>query len=156
MLNRKEKDTQLFSRIWKTWLAIFALGLLLAVFQSPAKAAQTDDERDTKAVIEGQLSAFKNNDVQRAFDYAAPSIQRAFGNANNFVAMVRQNYAVVFKPASVQFIRYEGNGEFAAHALQMIDQQKVLWNVYYELQRRPQGEWRIFSCEIEKAETDLI
>lgn len=156
MLNENRKSTTLFAKIWKAWLTLFVFGLLIAIWQSPAKAAPSDDKQASQAVIEAQLDAFRKDDAKQAFEYAAPSIQRAFGSPDNFVNMVKRNYDVVYRPASVRFIRFDGNGAYAAHAVQMIDQNKVLWNVYYELQRRPQGDWRISGCEIEKAETDLI
>ncbi|MCQ8897723.1 DUF4864 domain-containing protein [Limnobacter humi] len=69
---------------------------------------------------------------------------------------VKRDYNVVYRPASVKFVGFERNGRQVVHSVQMIDQSQVLWNVYYLLEKLPQGGWRIFSCDIEKAATDLI
>ena len=107
-------------------------------------------------MIEAQLEAFKQGDARKAFSYASPTIQSLFGNADAFMQMVRDGYDVVLKPASVRFVKFQGDGANALHAVQMIDRQKTLWNVYYVLQKHTDGSWRIASCETEKAETKLI
>lgn len=147
-----------FKAIWKWWLLVFALGLA-AAFANKALAATAEapkDRTESQAVIEAQLKAFQENDAQRAFAYASPSVQRVFGDAGTFLSMVRRDYDVVYRPASVRFVGFERNGRQVAHSVQMIDQSRVLWNVYYLLEKLPEGGWRIFSCDIEKAATDLI
>lgn len=79
-----------------------------------------------------------------------------FGDAETFMQMVRDGYDVVLQPSLVRFVKFQTDGTSALHAVQMIDRQKTLWNVYYVLQKREDGTWRISSCETEKAETDLI
>ena len=56
-----------------------------------------------REVIEAQLDAFKRDDAARAFSYAAPGIRASFGTPENFMAMVRDGYAVVYRPRSVSF-----------------------------------------------------
>jgi hypothetical protein len=151
-----DRESSIRQRIWKLWLVFFAAGLAAAFATSMSHAGQAEDQQNSRAVIEAQLEAFKQGDATKAFSYATPTIQRFFGNAENFMEMVRSGYDVVLKPASVRFVKFQSDGSSALHAVQMIDRQKVLWNVYYELQKRPDGSWRIASCEIEKAETNLI
>lgn len=151
-----DKETSLRQKIWKLWLVIFAAGLAAAFTTSISHASEAQDQYDTRLVIEAQLEAFKQGDGVKAFSYAAPTIQTVFGDADTFMQMVRKGYDVVLRPASVRFVKFQSDGLNAAHALQMIDQQKVLWNVYYVLQKTPDGEWKISSCETEKAETKLI
>lgn len=38
--------------------------------------------------------------AEKAFSYAAPNIRQSFASASHFLAMVRGNYAVVYRPAS--------------------------------------------------------
>jgi len=153
---RLDKENSFRQRIWKLWLVIFA-GVLTAAFTtSMVQADEASDRKETRAVIEAQLEAFKQGDGPKAFSYATPNIQTMFGDAETFMKMVREGYDVVVKPVTVSFVKFETDGMNALHAVQMIDRQKTLWNVYYVLQKRPDGTWRISSCETEKAETNLI
>lgn len=151
-----DKESSFRQKIWKLWLVFFAAGLAAAFGASMANATEATDQKESRAVIEAQLEAFKQGDGPKAFSYAAPSVQTMFGDAETFMQMVRKGYDVVVQPASVRFVKFETDGMNALHAVQMIDRQKTLWNVYYVLQKRPDGTWRISSCETEKAETNLI
>ncbi|HEX4842059.1 MAG TPA: DUF4864 domain-containing protein [Limnobacter sp.] len=150
-----EKERAFQQKIWKLWLIIFTLGLA-AAFTKSALADTTQDQRDTRAVIEAQLAAFQANDSEKAFSFATPNIQTLFGDAATFMQMVKEGYDVVYRPAAVQFVRFETDGANALHVLQMADRNKTLWNVYYVLEKRPDGRWKISSCETEKAATNLI
>lgn len=154
--HRLDKENSFRQKIWKLWLLIFAAGLAAAFTTSMAQADQAIDKQESRAVIEAQLEAFKQGDSAKAFSYATPNIQTMFGDAETFMQMVRKGYDVVVEPVTVRFVKFETDGANALHAVQMIDRQKTLWNVYYVLQKRPDGSWKISSCETEKAETDLI
>lgn len=151
-----DRETSIRQRIWKLWLVIFASVLTAAFTTSMAHADEATDRKESRAVIEAQLEAFKQGDSAKAFSFATPNIQTMFGDPETFMQMVRKGYDVVVKPVNVRFVKFETDGMNALHAVQMIDRQKTLWNVYYVLQKRPDGSWRISSCETEKAETDLI
>lgn len=151
-----DKESSFRQKIWKLWLVFFAAALATLFTTSLTHAGETEDKQQTRAVIEAQLEAFKQGDSAKAFSYATPNIQTMFGDADTFMQMVRDGYDVVYRPASVRFVKFETDGMNALHAVQMIDRQKTLWNVYYVLQKRPDGTWRISSCEAEKAETNLI
>lgn len=153
---RIDRESSIRQRIWKLWLVFFAAGLAAAFTTSMAHAGEAEDRQNSRAVIEAQLEAFKQGNASKAFSYASPTIQSFFGNADKFMQMVRDGYDVVLQPASVRFVKFQSDGSSALHAVQMIDRQKTLWNVYYVLQRHADGSWRIASCETEKAETDLI
>lgn len=153
---RLDKENSFRQKIWKLWLVVFAAGLAAAFTTSMAQADETTDRKESQAVIEAQLEAFKQGDSAKAFSYATPNIQTMFGDAETFMQMVREGYDVVVKPVTVRFVKFETDGMNALHAVQMVDRQKTLWNVYYVLEKRSDGTWRISSCETEKAETDLI
>lgn len=151
-----DKESSIRQKIWKLWLIIFAVGLAAAFTTSLGQAGEPEDQKESRAVIEAQLEAFKQGDSAKAFSYATPNIQTMFGDAETFMQMVRDGYDVVLQPSLVRFVKFQTDGTSALHAVQMIDRQKTLWNVYYVLQKREDGTWRISSCETEKAETDLI
>lgn len=105
------------------------------------------DARAIRAVVEAQLAAFAADDAERAFSYAAPAIRTMFGNAEKFVAMVRQGYPVVYRPASVAFLVAEtGEAGKLLQRVRMTDAQGGSWNVLYELERQADRAWRITAC----------
>ena len=82
---------------------LFPLLLLLAPAPGSGQSVPAADARAVRAVIEAQLEAFRRDDAPRAFSYAAPGIRDSFGTPEKFMAMVREQYAVVYRPRSVSF-----------------------------------------------------
>ncbi|MFA3917080.1 DUF4864 domain-containing protein [Ruegeria hyattellae] len=74
-----------------------ALGLSLSL----STQAQSNE---IEANIRGQIDAFKADDFTTAFTFASPSIQRLFGTPENFGAMVRNGYPMVWRPAEIRFL----------------------------------------------------
>lgn len=130
-----------------------AAALLLLVFSAAAWAATFTpaDEKDVREVVQAQLAAFAADDAEKAFSYAAPNIRQSFASAGHFMAMVRGNYAVVYRPASVAFLKLESlsadnkNTE-VVQRVQMTDANDVPWLAVYSLQRQKDKHWRITGC----------
>jgi hypothetical protein len=80
---------------------IFAVCLSLM-----SAAALADEVRNPaiEATIQGQITAFLAEDVTTAFTFAAPNIKTFFGTAENFGAMVRQGYPMVWHPSAVRML----------------------------------------------------
>jgi hypothetical protein len=116
----------------------------------PAAAAPftPDDDGAVRAVVQGQLDAFANDDGQRAFSFAAPSVRQAFGSAPAFMAMVKRSYPVVYRPASVAFLKPDGKDDEAIQRVQMTDAAGESWLAIYSLQRQKNRAWRITGCSV--------
>ena len=116
---------------------------------APALAADDVSSADARAVrvlIEAQLAAFASDDASKAFSLAAPAIQTMFVNADRFLAMVRQSYPVVYRPASVSFLQPERIDGRLIQRVQMADADGTPWMVVYELERQSDRSWRIAGC----------
>ncbi|RYI13401.1 MAG: DUF4864 domain-containing protein, partial [Acetobacteraceae bacterium] len=72
--------------------------LLAACLALPAAA----QEAPIQETIQNQIDAFQADDFARAFTYASPTIKGMFGTPDNFGAMVKQGYPMVYRPAEVQ------------------------------------------------------
>lgn len=122
----------------------FALG------DKPAHAAAVPeaDVRSVRVVVQAQLDAFAVDDAARAFSYAAPSLQGAFGNPERFLAMVRASYPVVYRPVSVAFLVPETLGDDVLQGVHFTDSSGTLWLAIYRLQRQPDKHWRIAGCAL--------
>ena len=124
--------------------AALATGAALAGL--PARGTEA---KRVRAVIEAQLAAFRADDAARAYAYATPALREQFGSAERFMAMVRETYAVVYRPASVAFLAPERAGEEVLQGVQMTDADGRAWLAVYRLQRQPDRAWRIGGCSLQ-------
>ena len=131
-------------------LAVGAAVLALLLGGVPAHAAPftSADEKSVRSVIEGQLAAFAKDDAAKAFSFAAPNVREAVGNAAGFMAMVRKDYPVVYRPGSVAFLKAEGKDDQAIQRVQMTDAGGASWLAVYSLERQRNKAWRITGCAV--------
>jgi Domain of unknown function (DUF4864) len=130
--------------------ALIATALVLALVPALA-GAQTVSDADARAVrqvIEAQLAAFRRDDAPRAFSYAAPGIRDTFGTPEKFMAMVREQYAVVYRPRSVSFEEPLIVGEDLVQPVRMTDGYGHTWMAIYPMAKQPDGAWRINGCHL--------
>lgn len=131
--------------------ALLALGVLaLTTVSSLAQAAPLSpaDEKTVRLVVQAQLAAFAKDDADKAFSYAAPNVQQAVGTASSFLAMVQRSYPVVYRPASLAFLKPEGQDDQAVQRVQMLDASGESWLAVYSLQRQKNKSWRITGCAV--------
>ena len=122
----------------------------LASAQDPAVSGT--DAVAIQGVIRAQLDAFAADDAPRAFSYATPGIQGMFGTPDNFIAMVRKGYPVVYRPSSVVFLKPEADGGQVLQAVQMTDADGQLWIALYTMQRQPGGGWLTNGCRLGRSQ----
>src|SRR6185295_14431589 len=127
---------------------VLALVLALAPALAGAQAASDADARAVRAVIEAQLAAFRRDDAARAFSYAAPGIRDSFGTPERFMAMVREQYAVVYRPRSVSFEEPLLVGDDLVQPVRMTDGYGHAWMAIYPMAKQPDGSWRINGCHL--------
>lgn len=76
---------------------------IFAIFLA-ALAGMAQAQSDTiEATIQRQIEAFRADDFATAFGYASPSIRGIFETPENFGAMVRGSYPMVWRPETVEF-----------------------------------------------------
>ena len=132
-------------------MAAFLRALLLAL--APLTASAQDavppaDAQAVRAVIEAQLDAFRHDDAARAFSLATPGIRETFRSAENFLAMVRASYAVVYRPKSVLFEAPQLVDDQVLQPVRLTDAEGRGWIAIYPMQRQPDGSWRTNGCQI--------
>jgi len=128
--------------------ALIATALVLALALAGAQTVSDADARAVRQVIEAQLDAFKRGDAARAFSYAAPGIRDTFGTPEKFMAMVREQYAVVYRPRSVSFEEPLIVGEDLVQPVRMTDGYGHTWMAIYPMAKQPDGSWRINGCHL--------
>ncbi|GAA6191612.1 DUF4864 domain-containing protein [Phaeobacter sp. NW0010-22] len=78
---------------------IFAVLLSVGLY-APAHAQGTEIEANIRA----QIEAFQADDFDSAFSFASPTIQQVFRSPENFGAMVKNGYPMVWRPAELRFL----------------------------------------------------
>ena len=128
--------------------------LAFAAFAFAAQAAElaAADAKRVRAVIQSQLDAFAADDAPRACSFATPQLREAFGGADNFMRMVRTSYPVVYRHATVAFLKPGLSEGVVTQAVHFTDGKGVLWLAVYRLERQRDRSWRISACQAIEAE----
>jgi uncharacterized protein DUF4864 len=111
---------------------------------------------NSRAIIERQFDAFERDDAEAAYALAAPTIKQMFGDAGQFMTMVRDHYAPVYRHRSVEFGAFAESGDEASLEATLVDNDNVVWTALYSFRRVPNGDWLISGCVVAKAEGSAI
>lgn len=129
---------------------LVAAGLLIvSAAASFAGPASDEDAAASRDVIERQLDAFSRDAWGEAFGFAGPGVQSIFQTPERFAAMVKGGYAMVWRPASVEFLSAEAVGDGVMQRLRIVDRAGDAHLARYFL-RETEAGWRIEGVEIEK------
>jgi hypothetical protein len=133
----------------RAFLVLLVLAPLAAIAQSPS--VSPEDAAAARKVIEAQLDAFRKDDAARAFSYATSDIQLTFGTPENFMHMVRTQYAVVYRPRSVTFLApIYSTKDYLVQPVRMVDDEGRAWVALYPMQRGEDGVWRTNGCQLRR------
>jgi len=106
----------------------------------------TEDVANIRNIILRQLNAFRDDDAEKAFSYAAPEIRRIFKTPEMFLHMVRKSYQSVYRPQSFAFKtikRIDGN---IVQPLAVVGPSGVSETALYIMEQHPDGSWKIGAC----------
>lgn len=105
--------------------------------------------KEITATIDAQIEAFRADDFARAFGYASPGIRSVFQTPENFGAMVRSGFPMVWRPAEV---RYLGQRDVAGKIWQRVQVTDTDGRVHildYQMIRL-ENDWKINAVQILK------
>lgn len=128
-------------------LCVLILGLagpVQAADQLPTQA----DQATIRTIIENQIDAFRRDDGETAFGYATPYLQSMFGDADNFMRMVRTGYPQVYRPRSFEFREMRLVGTRLIQPVLVIGPKGVPVLALYEMAQQADGSWRIAGCTL--------
>jgi len=144
----------------RSLLAAFLLASVSAllpaiVAAAPAAADSTEVETLTAAdrlkireVITLQIRAMERNEAAKAFSYSTPETRQYFGSSRAFMEMVRDGYTVLFKNTSREFLEAAVIDGQVIQPLRIVARDGEALVALYTLERQPDQEWRIGSCEL--------
>lgn len=125
-------------------MKVFLVGILLALGLSLPATAQQEPIRNT---IQSQIDAFLADDFARAFSFASPTIKSLFGTPENFGAMVRQGYPMVYRPADVQMLDLREVAGNLWQRVRITGQAGAGWLLDYMMVETAEG-WQINAVQI--------
>lgn len=124
----------------------FFLAFCAALFWASAAGAQgisPGDAASVRQTIERQIEAFRADDGERAFGFADSSIRALFGDAANFMAMVRTGYGMIYRPRRFAFADAAERPDGIAQAVEFDGLDGSSAVAVYEMRRQPDGTFRI-------------
>jgi hypothetical protein len=129
------------------WRVLVGAALLVCACGTAAEELNADDVGAMQRVIDAQLAAFSRDDEQGAFSFASPGIRERFGTAATFAAMVREQYAVVYRPASRAFLRPVVEDGTVIFPVQLSGGDGRVWVALYVM-LRVGADWKIAGCQL--------
>lgn len=126
-----------------------AMAVMLAGVAAQAQELLAPDPA-IETTIRNQFDAFLADDVDTAWQYASPNIQRLFQTPENFGRMVRQGYPMVWRPAQVEFMDLQSLGGIVVQRVQVIDQAGRTHVLAYQMVETEAG-WQINGVQILRA-----
>jgi hypothetical protein len=132
-------------------LAFLFLSTLPMAVRAEDPAVGPTDAAAIRSVISDQLGAFLRDDQTAAFADASPTIQEIFHDPETFMQMVRSAYQPVYRSSSVEFRELGMVEGRLVQRVYMVGPNGVAVLADYEMQRQPDGTWRINGCSIERA-----
>jgi hypothetical protein len=134
-------------RLAPGWRTLLGSLLLACALPAAADGLSAEDVGAMRRVIDAQLDAFSRDDEQGAFALASPGIRERFGTAATFAAMVRRQYAVVYRPASRTFLRPVVEDGTVIFPVQMSAGDGRVWVALYVMWRVGE-DWTVAGCQL--------
>lgn len=127
-------------------MRIFVLLVLLLGMSTGSQA----NDIEPRGVISAQIEAFQSNDLDTAFSFASPTIQKMFGSAKRFGEMVRNTYPMVWRPSDVRFGGFFVEGEKQVQTVFFTDEVGSVFEARYEMLAIDTG-WQIDGVYVRQA-----
>tara|TARA_B100000809_G_scaffold5966_1_gene6098 strand:+ start:176 stop:631 length:456 start_codon:yes stop_codon:yes gene_type:complete len=137
--------------LFRLFAAILFCATLLSGPLRAEEAPSPSDTANVQAVISAQMDAFKRDDGAAAFAFAAPAIKKMFGTPENFMEMVRSQYAPVFRPGYVEYLEPLAVGDQFMQPFILTGENGVTVLARYALRRQASGDWRIIGVTLSPA-----
>ena len=129
--------------------ALLFIAALAACTFMMSLARADSAEAAVRAIVEAQVAALAAGDAEEAFSYATPDIQKRFGSAENFLAMVRLSYSALIKAEVFEVEAVEAQGQHGAVRAHVVGKDGKAFKAIYPLLRQPDGTWRIDGCYLQ-------
>ncbi|MCZ8312126.1 MAG: DUF4864 domain-containing protein [Magnetospirillum sp.] len=127
---------------------LVGLWLAFPAFAQSPLALAPDEREAIRSTIERQIEAFRADDGAAAFAFADANIQSMFGSPERFMAMVRQGYAMIYRPRSYAFGDAKPDGGIVAQIVEFDGLDGTSAVALYYMARQKDGSFRIAGVEL--------
>jgi hypothetical protein len=140
---------------FRSAFAVLAVVLMLqpASAESPgvtppvgAHGVATQDIAEIRNMIIGQIAAFREDDAEKAFSFAAPEIRKIFRTPEMFLYMVRKSYQAVYRPRKYEFRTIRNIDGKVVQPVTIVGPTGVTETALYIMEKQPDGTWRMGAC----------
>lgn len=133
---------------WALAFTAVLMGGVLLAEPPQAAAPRAVTPQVVQQVVRQQLDALAHQDASGAFALADADMRTQFGNADAFLAAVREQYPMLIQPASMLFLKPETDGTIAVQKVRISDSGGASWSLTYLLNRQHDNQWRISGCVV--------
>jgi hypothetical protein len=147
---RRDRHPRATATAWSLLFAAVLIGGVCAAGlpETVPSAPTTVSPQVVQQVVQQQLNALAVDDAGRAFALADADLRGQFGNAEAFLATVREQYPMLVRPESVLFLKPETDGTIAMQKVRVTDDHGAAWSLTYLLNRQQDDQWRISGCVV--------
>lgn len=105
------------------------------------------DKALIRQLVEKQLRAFQEDNLEIAFSLTSPAIQSKF-TQQDFMSMMHDQYGALVKPRSIMFRGFTLINNFPALISMVMDRSGSLFQAVVIVQHQPDYSWRIHGYEL--------
>ena len=134
----------------------FQILILSFLIQNGAYAITVSDEEEIISVVSAQLQAFQDDDFEKAYSYASPTIKTIFPDYKKFKDMVVGQYQAVYRPKSINIGSVSTEGGVPFLEVYLVDPGGIFVTAIYSMQQQENGSWLINGCFLSQAQSDQI
>ena len=121
----------------------FLYALMLSGLALPALA----QEAPIRQTIQSQLDAMQADDFPSAYTFASPTIKNIFGSVENFEAMVKKGYPMVWQHQAVKMLELRTVAGNLWQRVMVTDLQGSTYLLDYMMVETPEG-WQINAVQL--------
>jgi Domain of unknown function (DUF4864) len=130
---------------WSVMTGLMALALPFAAGAAPDSRPALDPAElaAVRKVILAQQEAFRRDDGRAAYAFASPRLHTVFQTPESFMAMVRRNYAPVYRPRVFSFRPFAWIEGRPVQPVLVVGPDGIPVTALYLMERQGDGSWRI-------------
>jgi hypothetical protein len=125
---------------------VFMLRPTFAEIPTAPANLPAEDVAEIRNMIIGQIDAFRKDDAEKAFSFAAPRIREIFRTPEVFLYMVRRSYQAVYRPRTFEFRTIRSIDGKVVQPVTVVGPSGVTETALYIMEMQPDGTWRIGAC----------
>ena len=128
---------------------VVSLFMLVSAFGAQADGISHVEKTEFQRIISAQIQAFRADDGNAAYGFAAPLVKQAFPSVDMFMGMVKQGYPQVYRPQSFAFVdaALDPVGR-PTQKVSIVGPDGKSYLATYTMQKQEDGTWRIAGCTL--------